>query len=219
MENVIKVLVIDDDNLVAVSLKTILECDSDIEVVGIGNDGREAIKMYKEFVPDVILMDIQMKYMSGLEASEMILKENDTAKILLLTTFSDNEYILKALEIGTKGYILKQDFESIIPSVKAIYNGQSVLGGEVVAKLPSIYTNAGVDNQTGNSLGEKYAMNELTEKEIDVVKLVAEGMNNKEIANELCLSEGTVKNYISVILEKLQLRDRTQLAIYYLKKR
>lgn len=219
MGNVIKVLVIDDDNLVAVSLKTILECDSDIEVVGIGNDGREAIKMYKEFVPDVILMDIQMKYMSGLEASEMILQENDTAKILLLTTFSDNEYILKALEIGTKGYILKQDFESIIPSVKAIYNGQSVLGGEVVAKLPSIYTNAGVDNQTGNSSGEKYAMNELTEKEIDVVKLVAEGMNNKEIANELCLSEGTVKNYISVILEKLQLRDRTQLAIYYLKKR
>lgn len=219
MGNVIKVLVIDDDNLVAVSLKTILECDSDIEVVGIGNDGREAIKMYKEFVPDVILMDIQMKYMSGLEASEMILKENDTAKILLLTTFSDNEYILKALEIGTKGYILKQDFESIIPSVKAIYNGQSVLGGEVVAKLPSIYTNGGVDNQTGNSSGEKYAMNELTEKEIDVVKLVAEGMNNKEIANELCLSEGTVKNYISIILEKLQLRDRTQLAIYYLKKR
>ena len=183
--------------------------------------------MYKEFRPDVLLMDIQMKDMSGLEASELIIGEDKEAKILLLTTFSDNEYIVKALNIGTKGYILKQDFESIIPSVKAVYNGQSVFGGEVVAKLPAIYSessdNGGGSESSGNiqateESGAGLGEYDLTDKEIDVIKLVAEGMNNKEISEELYLSEGTVRNYISVILEKLQLRDRTQLAIFYLKR-
>ena len=227
MSNEIKVLVVDDDNLVAMSLKTILEADGGIDVVGLGNDGKDAVRLYKEFRPDVLLMDIQMKDMSGLEASELIIGEDKEAKILLLTTFSDNEYIVKALNIGTKGYILKQDFESIIPSVKAVYNGQSVFGGEVVAKLPAIYSessdNGGGSESSGNiqateESGAGLGEYDLTDKEIDVIKLVAEGMNNKEIAEELYLSEGTVRNYISVILEKLQLRDRTQLAIFYLKR-
>lgn len=227
MSNEIKVLVVDDDNLVAMSLKTILEADGGIDVVGLGNDGKDAVRLYKEFRSDVLLMDIQMKDMSGLEASELIIGEDKEAKILLLTTFSDNEYIVKALNIGTKGYILKQDFESIIPSVKAVYNGQSVFGGEVVAKLPAIYSessdNGGGSESSGNiqateESGAGLGEYDLTDKEIDVIKLVAEGMNNKEIAEELYLSEGTVRNYISVILEKLQLRDRTQLAIFYLKR-
>lgn len=227
MSNEIKVLVVDDDNLVAMSLKTILEADGGINVVGLGNDGKDAVRLYKEFRPDVLLMDIQMKDMSGLEASELIIGEDKEAKILLLTTFSDNEYIVKALNIGTKGYILKQDFESIIPSVKAVYNGQSVFGGEVVAKLPAIYSessdNGGGSESSGNiqateESGAGLGEYDLTDKEIDVIKLVAEGMNNKEISEELYLSEGTVRNYISVILEKLQLRDRTQLAIFYLKR-
>ena len=227
MSNIIKVLVVDDDNLVAMSLKTILEADGGIDVVGLGNDGKDAVRLYKEFRPDVLLMDIQMKDMSGLEASELIIGEDKEAKILLLTTFSDNEYIVKALNIGTKGYILKQDFESIIPSVKAVYNGQSVFGGEVVAKLPAIYSessdNGGGSESSGNiqateESGAGLGEYDLTDKEIDVIKLVAEGMNNKEISEELYLSEGTVRNYISVILEKLQLRDRTQLAIFYLKR-
>lgn len=228
MSNIIKVLVVDDDNLVAMSLKTILEADGGIDVVGLGNDGKDAVRLYKECGPDVLLMDIQMKDMSGLEASELIIGEDKEAKILLLTTFSDNEYIVKALNIGTKGYILKQDFESIIPSVKAVYNGQSVFGGEVVAKLPAIYSessdNGGGSESSGNiqateESGAGLGEYDLTDKEIDVIKLVAEGMNNKEIAEELYLSEGTVRNYISVILEKLQLRDRTQLAIFYLKRK
>ena len=227
MSNEIKVLVVDDDNLVAMSLKTILEADGGIDVVGLGNDGKDAVRLYNEFRPDVLLMDIQMKDMSGLEASELIIGEDKEAKILLLTTFSDNEYIVKALNIGTKGYILKQDFESIIPSVKAVYNGQSVFGGEVVAKLPAIYSessdNGGGSESSGNiqateESGAGLGEYDLTDKEIDVIKLVAEGMNNKEISEELYLSEGTVRNYISVILEKLQLRDRTQLAIFYLKR-
>ena len=227
MSNEIKVLVVDDDNLVAMSLKTILEADGGIDVVGLGNDGKDAVRLYKEFRPDVLLMDIQMKDMSGLEASELIIGEDKEAKILLLTTFSDNEYIVKALNIGTKGYILKQDFESIIPSVKAVYKGLSVIGGEVVAKLPAIYSessdNGGGSESSGNiqateESGAGLGEYDLTDKEIDVIKLVAEGMNNKEISEELYLSEGTVRNYISVILEKLQLRDRTQLAIFYLKR-
>ena len=114
-----KVLIIDDDALVAISLKTILESDSDIEVVAVGNSGEEAIELYLNYKPDVLLMDIRMSGMTGLEAGEKILAQSSDARILYLTTFMDDEYIVKALNIGAKGYILKQDFEGIIPAIKA----------------------------------------------------------------------------------------------------
>ena len=131
-----RITVIDDDKLVAISLKTILEADSSIEVSAIGYDGKEAISLYESVQPDILLMDIRMEHMSGLEAAEQILQKHPDAKILFLTTFSDDEYIVKALHIGAKGYILKQDFEGIVPALKAVYGGQSVFGGEIVGKLP-----------------------------------------------------------------------------------
>lgn len=203
-----KVLVIDDDQLVAISLKTILEADPEIEVAATGHNGKEAIAFYEKYRPDVLLMDIRMEEMTGLEAAEEILKRNSDAKILFLTTFSDDEYIVKALSIGAKGYILKQDFEGIVPALKAVYGGQSVFGGEIVTKIPVL-------KQTKSEFD--YVQYEINEKEQSIIELVAEGLSNREISEKLFLSEGTVRNYISSVLEKLSLRDRTQLAVFYYK--
>lgn len=216
-----RVLVVDDDVFVTMSLKTILESDSDIEVVAIGNNGEEAIKLYNEHKPDVLLMDIRMESMNGLDAAEKIFIENKNANILFLTTFSDDEYIIKALNLGARGYLLKQDFESIVPALKAAYSGQSVFGGQIVSKLPTLMDRNASDDSSEKTNGEmpqKVFPDDITNKEIEVMEQVAKGLNNKEIAANLYLSEGTVRNYISTILEKLDLRDRTQLAIYYLKK-
>lgn len=202
-----RIVIVDDDVFVSGALKTILEADEEIVVAGIGADGDDGVKLYKREKPDVLLMDIRMKEKSGLEAAKEILSFDKEARILLLTTFSDDEYIVKALKYGVKGYLLKQDYNSIIPALKAVYLGQSVFGTEITARLPQLLT---------EKRGFDYRAHGLSEKEHEVVTLVAEGLSNKEIAAEMFLSEGTVRNYISDILEKLALRDRTQLAVYYL---
>lgn len=203
-----RVLVVDDDKLVCVSLKTILEVENDIEVIGTGCNGNDAINLYHKLNPDILLMDIRMEGLTGLEAAETILKEDINAKILFLTTFSDNEYIIKALNIGAKGYIIKQNFECIVPSLKAVYAGQNVFGDDIISKIPSL-----LDNSTSADFS-KFG---ITPKELEVISLIAEGLSNKEIANTLFLSEGTVRNTLSNILQKLNLRDRTQVAIFYYK--
>lgn len=203
-----RVLIIDDDKLVCVSLKTILEVEQDITVVGSGHSGENAIELYNSLKPDVLLMDIRMENMTGLEAAEVILTKDKDAKILFLTTFSDDEYIIKALKIGAKGYIIKQNFESIVPSIKAVYSGQNVFGDDIVSKIPSLIN----DNSKAD-----FSTFGIIEKELDIITVVAEGLSNKEIASRLYLSEGTVRNSLSTILEKLNLRDRTQLAIFYYK--
>jgi DNA-binding NarL/FixJ family response regulator len=204
-----EVLVIDDDKLVCSSLKIILNSDSEITVIGTGNNGLEAIKMYQELKPDVLLMDIRMDGMTGLEAGDMILKKHTEAKILYLTTFLDDDYIIKALNIGAKGYLLKQDFESIVPALHAVFSGQNVFGNEIVTKLPNLLQQS---NPTAN-----YSSFGITDKEFEIITKIADGLSNKEISELLYLSEGTVRNYISLILEKLSLRDRTQIAIFYYK--
>jgi len=204
-----KVLIIDDDKLVCSSLKIILDSDNDITVIGTGNDGKDAIKLYKELKPDVLLMDVRMESMTGLEAGEIILKDDKNAKILYLTTFLDDEYIIKALNIGAKGYMLKQDFDSIVPALHAVHKGQNVYGNEIITKLPNLL------NQ--NNPVKTYSSYGVTDKEYEIICKIADGLSNKEIADILFLSEGTVRNYISLILEKLNLRDRTQIAIFYYK--
>lgn len=201
------IVIVDDDVLVSGALKTILETGDEIKVTGVGQDGKEAIALYKKLQPDVILMDIRMKEIDGLRASKEILTYDASAKILLLTTFSDDEYIVKALKYGVKGYLLKQDYNSIIPAIRAVCMGQTVFGTEITSKIPNLL-------QAKNKFDyEDYG---ISKKELQVIAFVAEGMSNKEIAEEIFLSEGTVRNYISSILEKLDLRDRTQLAVYYL---
>ncbi len=200
------IIIIDDDKLVALSLKTILESGGKIKVIAMGESGKDAIELYDKHKPDIMLMDIRMDGMTGLEAGEIILKNDAAAKILYLTTFSDDEYIVKALNMGAKGYILKQDFEGIAPALEAVMGGQSVFGEKIITKLPELMkSKPAFDFSTHN----------INDKEREIIELIADGLSNKEIAAELFLSEGTVRNYLSEILEKLALRDRTQLAIYY----
>ncbi|MDO5726212.1 MAG: response regulator transcription factor [Tissierellia bacterium] len=197
-----KIIIIDDDKLVLNSLTTIIE-NENIEVLATATDGSDAKALYQKHLPDMVLMDIRMKNINGIEATESILETFPDAKILLLTTFKDEEYINKAIHLGARGYILKDNFSAIVPSIKAVINGNMVFDSNIISEI-------------GKERKEKIEI-PLSERELSVLKLVAEGLNNKEIANKLYLSEGTVRNYISTILDKLDLRDRTQLAIYYLK--
>ena len=200
-----RILIVDDDRLVCSSLKTILEAQGQT-ITGIGCNGMEAVQLYRETQPDVLLMDIRMEGMNGVDASEEILHSFPDARILFLTTFSDDDYIIRALKLGVKGYILKQNFDSIIPALEAVYMGQNVFNTEIIAKLPDL-----LKQHTKETL----CSYDLNERELHFIQLVAKGLNNKELAQTLFLSEGTVRNYLSSLLEKLQLRDRTQLAIFY----
>lgn len=198
-----RLLIVDDDQLIRESLKTIVSAGG-VDVVGLGGSAPEAVTLYEETRPDVLLLDIRMGASSGLDAAREILSRHPSARILLLTTFKDREYISEALALGCRGYLLKQNFGSILPSLKAVHSGSFVFDSEVI-----------------NSLSEKPSVKpdpRLNEREQEVVALVAEGMNNKEIATALNLSEGTVRNYLSEILDKLDLRDRTQLAVAYYKR-
>ena len=198
-----RIAIVDDDRLVCAALKTIVEAGG-VEVAGTGHSGEEAVELYARLQPDLLLMDIRMGGMTGLEAGERILAVHPEAKLLFLTTFADDEYIVKALKMGAKGYLLKQNFDSIVPALTSVHLGQSIFGDAIVSRLPSLI---------GSAKGDAVA--DLTEREREVLTLIAEGLSNKEIAARLFLSEGTVRNNISVLLEKLELRDRTQLAIYY----
>lgn len=238
----IRILIIDDDELVAMSLEMILNAEDGMTAVGNGYSGTDAILLYDELLPDVLLMDIRMKDMTGLDAAEQILAAHADARILFLTTFSDDEYIVKALQLGVKGYLLKQDYRSVASSIRAVYNGQNVFGGAVVEKLPglmradrpvsseknSMSASDMTNSQSGNSDGDgtsdekiqrNYVSKGITDREYQLIQLVAKGLSNKEIADRVFLSEGTVKNYLSSILDKLDLRDRTQLAVYYYENR
>lgn len=201
-----RLVLIDDDNLVCLSLKTILQANPDIQVCAIGTSGEEAITLYDKYLPDILLMDIQMAGIGGLTAGETILSRYPEARILFLTTFSDNEYIIKALGMGAKGYLIKQDIESLIPALNAVMSGQNVFGDEIVTRIPLLM------NRKPAFSPESFG---LSQREAEIIELVAKGLNNREIADSLYLSEGTVRNYISLLLDKLRLRDRTQLAVFY----
>lgn len=197
-----KIIIVDDDHLVVNSLETITSANG-IEVLATGYDGFEAIELYKRHRPDLILMDIRMERLNGIDATKEILRIDPDANILLITTFQDDEYISAALALGCKGYILKQNIKGIIPAINAVYSGNLVFDSNIVSNIKG---------KPGKGLGAN-----LSPRELDILLLVADGLNNREIAERLFLSEGTVRNYISNLLNRLCLRDRTQLAIYYYK--
>lgn len=202
-----QIVIVDDDPLVAGSLKIILEQDEEFQVVDTLSSGKEIVAYVQDGKrPDLILMDIRMDEMNGLDAAETILKINETIKIIFLTTFLDDEYISKALSVGASGYILKQDCASLPSAVRAVAAGQRVYGSKIVDKLPDLLN---------RSKTFDFAEYDITEREQEIIKLVAEGLSNKEIADQLAFGEGTVRNMVSTILSKLELRDRTQLAIFY----
>ena len=202
-----KIIAVDDDRLVAISLKTILEATGKVEVAALGANADDAVRLYSEHRPDVALLDIRMGEVTGIDAAKRILELDPEARVLFLTTFSDDEYIVEALRIGAKGYILKQDYDDIVPALEAVMSGQNVFGSEVVTRLPEL--------MNGSRGGFDFEAHDISEREQEIMTLVAEGLSNKEISARLFLSEGTVRNYLSTLLEKLGLRDRTQLAVYY----
>lgn len=215
------IVIVDDDPLVAASLKIILEKNGEGEdplmVQETFGSGREIIEYCEKNLAnnmadssnrvDVILMDIRMDDINGIEAAEKLLGLVPDTKIIFLTTFLDDEYISKALTIGVSGYILKQECASLPEAVRAAFKGQKVYGSKIVEKLPDML------NRTEKFDYSKY---DISDKELEVIKYVAEGLSNKEIAEKLFFSEGTVRNIVSTVLSKLELRDRTQLAIFYL---
>ena len=211
-----KVLIVDDDALVAQSLSTILSVEADVEVVGLGRSGPEAIEKYRELKPDILLMDIQMPGGDGLSAAERILAGDVAARIVFLTTFSDDEYIVRALRMGSRGYLIKQDVAQIAPALRSVMAGVCVLEGEVLERSATMRLSARPEPggpQNKPLRGTVFAA--LTDREYEVVEAVAEGLDNAEVAARLFMSEGTVRDHISSILAKLGLRNRTQVAVMY----
>ena len=210
MSEKIKVMLVDDEQLIRSGLKIMLETYPDIEVIHQAGNGREAFECCKKEVPDVVLMDIRMPDSTGIEGTKLIKEAYPDVKIVMVTTFQDTEYIVEAMQYGASGYLLKDSsYEAIYDGIKVALSGKVVMDATVSEKLvmqPKAQTTT--DQQTDiSSFG-------LTEREIELIRLVSQGLNNKEISEALFLSEGTVKNNISTILSKLALRDRTQLVIF-----
>lgn len=207
----IKLILADDDELIRESLKIILSINEDLEVVEVFKNGEEALNFCLKNDIDVAVLDVRMPIMNGVEATKGIVDQTKT-KVIILTTFDEDEYITKALKYGAKGYILKNNSpDKIVDTIKMVYNGHSVMQDEVLEKIKVSLDDNEEEKET------KIDKSMFTEREIEIIKCIAEGLSNKEIASTLFISEGTVKNYISSILNKTNLSHRTQIAIYYIK--
>ncbi|HYE82411.1 MAG TPA: response regulator transcription factor [Clostridia bacterium] len=211
----IKVLLVDDQDILVEGLKLILGKEEDIQICGTANNGRKAYEACKWNRPDVVLMDIKMPDINGVEATRMIKKDFPEVRIIVLTTFNDDEYIYDALKNGASGYLLKDASpEEIAKALRTVHNGGALLPSEVAVRVLDKFSELAKGNPDKHSDPRKEL---LTEREAEICRLIAEGKNNKEIADELYLSEGTVKNHITKVLIKLDLRDRTQLAVFTIK--
>ncbi len=195
-----KLLIVDDDPLVGVSLQLLLGKEADMDVIGVAANGREAIELCRK-QPDVVLMDIQMPVMNGIESTKAIKKQFPSIRIMMLTTFEDEKNIRLALQAGAEGYLLKSaPIDNMAAHIRALTAGTTVIDPAALRTIVA------PDNT---------ALERLTEREASIVELVAQGLSNKEIGEQLYLSDGTVRNMLTIILDKMELRDRTQLAIYY----
>lgn len=215
----IKVLIADDIMILRQGLKAVLEQDADIEVVALAENGKEAFEKCRIFEPDVVLMDMRMPEYDGAYGIREIKEQNPSIRALVLTTFDDEETIAKAIESGADGYILKEmEDEKVIASVKSVHAGMSIFGSGVYQMMRSRMEKAR-ESDGGSSFREcGDDLVSFTNREREILKLVAQGCDNKEIAAALFLAEGTVRNQISRLLEKLSLKDRTQLAVYAVKR-
>lgn len=210
----IKVLLVDDHRLFAEGLEKILSLEDDIRVVGKASNGTEAIEIAKKLVPDVVVMDINMPSTDGIEACSIIRDLLPETQVIALTVCEEEDKILQILKAGARGYFLKDvEPERLIDAIKKVQSGQSFIHPQIVSKVLDTFTSI------TNRQRKNYKDNDLTYREMEVVKLVAKGLCNKEIAAELYISEKTVKNHITNILRKLNLRDRVQVAIWAIKEK
>ena len=207
--SMIKILIADDDAIIREGLKMIIETQQDMEFLGAAKDGKEAVTMCQNLKPDVVMLDIRMPMMDGIAAAEEIMEQKLSIP-LLLTTFDEPDLILRALKAGVNGYILKNSpADRILSAIRVINTGGTVFQADVLEFIRGRVNS----NNSGNKLFEML----LSPRELDIVKLIAEGLSNKEIGDKLFLTNGTIRNHISTILEKTGLEHRTQIAIQYLK--
>jgi DNA-binding NarL/FixJ family response regulator len=210
MPNLIRVLLVDDQRLMRDGLRTLIELESDLDVAGEAEDGLEAVTAYRNLGPDIVLMDVRMPNLNGVEATRRIKADWPEANILILTTFDDDEYIFEGLRAGASGYLLKDvSGKELADAIRTVAHGGTLIAPSVARKVVSEFARLKpADSASADSLPEP-----LSEREIEILKVLAQGRTNKEIADTLHLAEGTVKNYVTSILQKIGARDRTQAAI------
>jgi len=211
--NMIKVMLVEDHSMIREGLKQLLELEKDIKVIAGFPDGRSAVEQYPKVRPDVVLMDINLPVLNGLEATELIRKTDPQAKIIMLTIHHDREYLLRSLDLGAMGYILKDaDSRVLVEAVRSVFNNQTYIQPSMAKELVSEYKRikSGTPDRPESFLAKR---------ELEVLRLLTKGMLNKEIAKTLYISEKTVKNHISSIFRKLDVQDRTQAAVYAIRHR
>ena len=211
MSEKINVLIVDDQQLVRDGIKALLEIKDDFNIVGTASDGQEAIEVLQKKTVDVVLMDIRMPGLGGIEATSQIRKFNKDIRIIMLTTFNNADYIVKAIKAGANGYLLKDiPKDDLAEAIRLAYRGVSQFSSDTIGML--VERNLLRDTDGSSEPEEEIEL--LNEKEYEILCMIAEGYSNREIAKELFFTEGTVKNYVSKILNTLHLRDRVQAAIY-----
>ncbi len=210
MSDAVRVLIVDDQRLMREGLRMLLELEPDIEVVGEASNGAEAISMYDELKPDVVLMDVRMPVMDGVEATRKLTGSDPSARVIILTTFDDDAYVFEGLRAGALGYLLKDvSGADLADAIRTVADGGALIEPSVARKVVKAFARlAPRTPATGRELPEP-----LSERETEVLRLLAQGLSNREIAERLFLAEGTVKNYVTSILQKTGARDRTQAAL------
>ena len=213
MNKNIKIMIADDQELIRESLKIVLSANPDMEVIDTVANGREVIRSVRKEKPDVILMDIRMPEMNGVLCTQIIKENYPQIKIIILTTFDDDEYVYNALKFGASGYILKGiSMTGLVSAIRTVYDGKAMINPDIATKVVRLFSQMAKSNYAINV--DKRNVEEISKTEWKVIQQVGYGKSNKEIASALKLSEGTVRNNLSSILSKLDLRDRTQLAIW-----
>ena len=211
MADAVRVLVVDDHALFRRGLTLVLEAEEGIDVVGEGEDGEEAIRKAEELAPDVVLMDVRMPKVGGIEATRRIAEAQPATKILMLTVSDEEEDLYEAVKAGAAGYLLKEiSIEEVAEAIRSVMTGQSLISPSMASKLLGEFSNLAKRAEERTSVPAP----RLTERELEVLRLVAQGMSNKEIAAELYISENTVKNHVRNILEKLHLHSRMEAVMY-----
>ena len=217
MREKIKIVIADDQELIRDSLKIVLSANQDMEVIDTVADGREVIRSVRSKKPDVILMDVRMPGMDGVSCTQIIKENYPQIKIIILTTFDDDEYVYNVLKYGASGYLLKGvSMDGLVEAIETVHSGRAMINPDIAAKVLRLFSQmAQADQEQQHTIPVSDELVEtLTKTEWKIIDQVAKGSSNREIAEALSLSEGTVRNYLSTILNKLDLRDRTQLAIW-----